>query len=322
MADPGHDPVAPASGTPVPVVDLRGWFDGDDRARVAALVDQAFRDVGFVVVTGHGVDRGLIDRTRSAFSEFFALPASSKESVRATRLGESGWAPLGMEANAYSFGQESPPDLKESYRLGAHLLPGRSALRGPNRWPATPPALRASAEAYVAAVDALHLEFLTICATALGATDPDLFRRHSTRNDNTLNVNWYGPVSALGPARAGQYRIGPHTDFGSITVLHREPGAAGLEVRLPSGGWVPAPLVDDSFTINVGDMLALWSGHRWRSAVHRIPAPDTSDAAMTSLVYFCEPDPETVITPLDGEGESVVAGEYLRAKIDAISVDR
>lgn len=324
MADPaadtgsGTDPSTDGGGI-VPVVDLRAWFDASDVEGVARAVDRAFTDVGFVVVTGHGVDPDLISRTRSAFARFFEQSTDEKATVRAARLGESGWAPLGMEANAYSFGDESPPDLKESYRLGAHLLAGRQALRGANVWPGAPTDLRECAEEYVAAVDALHLEFLRICAAALDVGDADLFRRTSLRNDNTLNVNWYGPVSALGAAREGQYRIGPHTDFGSVTILHREPGASGLEVRLPGGEWVAAPLVDGSFTINAGDMLALWSGGRWRSAVHRIPAPDPGDPAMVSLVYFCEPDPETVITPLGGAGESVIAGEYLRAKIDAIS---
>jgi hypothetical protein len=40
---------------------------------------------------------------------------------------------------------------------------------------------------------------------------------------------------------------------------------------------------------------------------------------MMSLVYFCEPDPDTMVVPLAGDGEPVLAGEHLRRKITAIS---
>ncbi|MCO5330085.1 MAG: hypothetical protein M9961_08390 [Ilumatobacteraceae bacterium] len=302
--------------TGVPLVDL-GAPDAP------AVLDAAFRDVGFVMVTDHDVPAGLVDRTRDAFLRFFHLPADRKAAVRMPRLGMAGWAPMGMEANGYSFGHETPPDMKESYRLGAHELPGRVALRGANVWPEEPAGFRAAALEYLAAVDAVHLRILELCATALGLDDPGFFRRHALRNDNTLNVNWYAPITHLGAPADGQYRIGPHTDFGTITVLSREPRSSALQVQLPDGAWVDAPVVDGAFTVNCGDMMAHWSGGRWRSAIHRVLAPSAAepDDALLSLVYFCEPDPETMITPL-GEcgGETVNAGEYLAAKIAAISM--
>ncbi len=305
----------------VPVVPLDRWIDGTDREGVARMVDEALTHVGFFLVTGHRIDVDLVRRTRRVFADFFALPTGIKEAVRMPRLGLSGWAPMGMEANAYSFGEVTPPDMKESYRLGAHVLPGRVALRGDNVWPAEPVAFHATAVEYIAAVDELHLELLRVCAAAIGLADLDYFADRGRRNDNTLNVNWYAPIAHLGPPLPGQFRIGPHTDFGSITVLHREPGTAALQVQFADGEWVDAPVVDGAFTINAGDLLQHWSGNRWRSAVHRIlpPLVDAPDAGMMSLVYFCEPDPDTMVVPLSGEGEPVLAGEHLRRKIDAIS---
>ena len=115
--------------TGVPVVDLRRWAAGDTEA-VAAEVDRALSTVGFFLVVGHGVADDLIADTRRAFRDFFALPAAQKQAVRMPQLGMAGWAPMGMEANGYSFGHETPPDMKESYRLGSYELPGRLALRG------------------------------------------------------------------------------------------------------------------------------------------------------------------------------------------------
>lgn len=306
----------------VPLIDLHHWLDGTDRPGVAAAVDTALSEVGFFLVVGHGVDAELVSATRAAFLEFFLLDDERKRTVAMPRLGMAGWASMGMEANGYSFGHETPPDLKESYRLGAHLLPGRVALRGANVWPDEPAVLRALAERYVAEVDRLHLELLRVCAVAAGLADTEFFASKALRNDNTLNVNWYGPIRRLGTPRPGQYRIGPHTDFGSITVLHREPGTSALQVQLAGGQWVDAPVVPEAFTVNAGDMLAHWSGGRWRSAIHRMlpPDPQAVDESLLSLVYFCEPDPDILVVPLSGSAPPVRAGDYLRAKIDAISM--
>ena len=306
--------------TSVPVIDLRHWVDRTDRVGVAGSVDTALRDVGFFLVVNHGIDEALITDTRRVFTTFFAQPAEVKQLVRMPQLGMAGWAPMGMEANAYSFGQETPPDLKESYRLGAHELPGRVALRGSNVWPADPADFREVVCRYMAAVDALHLELLRLCAAAAGLDDAEFFAASSRRNDNTLNINWYAPTRLIGEPRPGQYRIGPHTDFGSITVLHREPGSSALQVQLPDGQWVHAPVVDGAFTVNAGDMLAHWSGGRWRSAIHRMPAPSEPDDGLMSLVYFCDPDPDTLVVPLHGDAAPVLAGDYLKAKIAAISM--
>lgn len=307
----------------VAIVDLTGWFDGTDREGVCAAVDQALSTVGFFLVTGHGVDTALITDTRRLFAEFFALPSEQKARVRMPQLGMAGWAPMGMEANGYSFGHATPPDMKESYRLGAHVLPGRVALRGDNVWPTSLKGFRETVIRYIAAVDLLHMELLRVCAAAAGLGDVEFFARQASRNDNTLNVNWYPPLTYVGEARPNQYRIGPHTDFGTLTLLHREPGSSALEVQLADGTWVHAPVVDEAFTINGGDMLAHWSSGRWRSAIHRVlpPAGTAAAESLLSLVYFCDPDPETMITPFGG-GETVNAGDYLRSKIAAITMQQ
>src|SRR6516225_6096133 len=104
----------------VPVVDLVPWFGEDESARaaVAAEVDAALRSVGFFLLTGHGVPAGLRDRVRAEARAFFALPAGAKQRYAVTVAGR-GWLPPGVEANGYAEGTATPPDLKESYSVGA-----------------------------------------------------------------------------------------------------------------------------------------------------------------------------------------------------------
>ena len=48
----------------VPVIDIAPFLGGDrdGKARVAAEVKQACEDIGFLVITGHGVDPALTGR--------------------------------------------------------------------------------------------------------------------------------------------------------------------------------------------------------------------------------------------------------------------
>jgi isopenicillin N synthase-like dioxygenase len=93
------------------------------------------------------------------------------------------------------------------------------------------------------------------------------------------------------------------------------------------GEWEDAPWVDGAFTINIGDMMARWTGDRWLSNRHRVLAPDASapHEDLMSLVYFHEADPTAVlhsVPPPVGRvrHQPVAAGDYLRAKLAAIAV--
>jgi isopenicillin N synthase-like dioxygenase len=141
-----------------------------------------------------------------------------------------------------------------------------------------------------------------------------------------MNINWYPAMEHVGPPQPGQWRIGPHTDFGTITILDRQPGLGGLQVQLLDGSWVDAPWIEGSIVMNGGDLLAAWSNGRWRSAPHRVPPTDAAPGeSLISLVYFCESSWDVEIAPLPGLDppdafDPFNAGEYLRAKLDQITV--
>jgi isopenicillin N synthase-like dioxygenase len=311
----------------VPSVDLRPWFDGTGRAQVAQQVDEALRTSGFLLVTGHGVDPALRDRVRALAREFFALPESVKTRY-AVGVGGRGWLPPGVEANGYAEGTATPADLKESYSLAADDPTGDPAVDQtwflPNVWPAEVPALRPVLTKYLASMRALSDGLMSVCAVALGLP-ADHFAAYLTHPTFGFNLNWYPPLHRVGPPEPGQYRIGPHTDFGTVTVLDREPGLGGLQVYTAGGEWVAAPFDPDALTINIGDVLARWTGDRWRSTRHRVLAPsaDAPDEDLLSLVYFYEADHDAVIESLPvgtTRYPPVVWGDYLRAKLAAISV--
>jgi isopenicillin N synthase-like dioxygenase len=316
----------------VPTIDLTPWFAGDAHARagIARQVDAALRDVGFMLVTGHGVPRALRDEVRASARDFFSLPVETKQRYAVT-VGGRGWLPPGVEANGYAEGTETPPDLKESFAVGADEPTGIRDVDdywfAPNVYPVEVPGLQQSVVRYLRHMRELADELLVLCAAALELA-PEFFTRHTGHATHTMNINWYPPVSVAGEPEPGQFRIGPHTDFGTVTVLDREPGRGGLQVWSEHSGWEDAPYDPDAFTINTGDLLARWSGDRWKSNRHRVlpPQAEAPEEDLVSLVYFYEADHDAVVEALQppigmpNDYPAAVSSAFLRERLDAITI--
>ena len=315
----------------IPTIDLRPWLDGDaqERGEIARTVDEALRTAGFLQDTGHREDPSLRTRIRAAARRFFTLPASAKAAYEA-KVGGRGWLGPGAEANAYSEGTETPPDLKESLTFATHEPFDDPVINAewyaPNVWPAEVPELRELCEEYLEKMAGLEKQLLSLLGEALGL-EPDFFSRHMDHPTYGFNINWYPGTDVMGEPEPGQFRIGPHTDFGTVTILDRQAGKGGLQVWTDDGGWEDAPFDPDAFTINVGDLLARWTGDRWRSGRHRVlpPPADEPSEELMSLVYFGECTPGTVVESVPAPVgrvayEPVDSHAYLREKLDSITV--
>jgi len=313
-----------------PLLDLSRWRagSGDQRYRFACELDVALRQSGFLLVGGHGIGAGLRADIRAVAARFFALPAAVKATY-ATSVGGRGWIPPGSEANAY-YGQTADAtraDLKESLTFGRTFATGDphtdQTWFAANVWPVECPELEALCERYTAEVRALYGDLLRACAVAFGLPEPWFFDRVQS-GPHTLNINRYPSRTETGAPLDGQFRVAPHTDWGVLTILDRQPGYGGLQVLDRHGRWVDAPYEPDAVTVNVGDLLARWTGDRWRSTRHRVlpPPAEAPGEELISLIAFLESDVDTVVEPLVAGTAypPVVAGTYLLERAGAAAV--
>jgi isopenicillin N synthase-like dioxygenase len=318
----------------IPLLDIGAWRDGTDaqRATIAARMDQALRDSGFLLIENHGVPAALRDRLRAEASRFFALPPEQKERY-ATPLAGRGWLPPGGEANAF-YGDVADPskaDMKESLTngRGGGFQTGDpeidAAWFAPNVWPAETPDLAALADEFTGQARDLYYDLLRMGAAGLGL-DQEFFVDRVRSGTETFNINRYPPLSETGPAKQGQYRVAPHTDWGMLTILDRQPGYGGLQVQGTDGSWADAPYVPDAFTINVADLLSRWTGEVWRSTRHRVlPPPEQApEEELISLIVFFDADVDAVVEPVIGNRDlkPVVAGEWLASRAASAAVPR
>lgn len=316
----------------VPVIDIAP-FDGGggrDRSALARSVDRALTDIGFFVVTGHGIDWERVERTDAECRRFFDLPAAEKQRVANAGTPFRGYVGYGGENLAFTEDRVSPADWKESFIMGRADLADpyfrRAEFHGTfkaNVWPPGLPALRAGLEWYYAAMEALTGRLMRILATALGL-EPGFFDATLDRHDSTLRAASY-PHQDRRPA-PGQLRAGAHTDYGAITILKVDDAPGGLQVRTRAGQWTDVPVVPRGLVVNIGDLMMTWTNDRWLSNLHRVvnPPPDARGSTRRqSLVYFvnCNPDARIECLPsCHGPGNPprhppVTAGEHRRMKI-------
>jgi isopenicillin N synthase-like dioxygenase len=306
----------------LPVINPADWTSGDGsaRARLADEVDQAARHFGFLLLENHGIDPSLAAAARALAGQFFALPEQVKYRY-ATGVGGSGWMPPGLESNSYALGVPAPPDLKESFMIFENGRPGVADETIVTELPG----FNATLHAYFEASWLVAEDLYDLFAAAL-RLPPGALRLQTSRRSSALKVNLYPPLSLTGPPQPGQFRVGAHSDFGVVTLLDRQPGYGGLQIQLLDGTWVDAPYVEGTLTINIGDLLARWTGDRWRSTVHRVlpPSDQAPDESLISLIHFCGVEDDAIIKTLPVGGptqyETIVAGDYVGAKMASINV--
>lgn len=319
----------------IPLLDLARWRDGDARQQLelAEEVDALLQRLGFLVVINHGIEQSVMDRCRAAALDFFHLPAEQKHAVAVGDV-YRGWVGPGLESNAATYGIDTPPDLKETFAFGPVDVPDPALVDqaprwfAPNVWPQAPATLQQAAEAWWRAARGLTDQLLEIMGLGLGLNRKFLVDA-SAATTASVSINWYWSRNHQAP-EDGQYRIGPHTDFGTLTVLDRQPGVGGLQVQDEAGRWIDAPVIDGALIVNTGDMMRQWSNDRWSSNEHRVlpPSAEAPEEELLSLVFFHEPNHDTVIEPLPptvAEGhppryEPILAGDYLAEKMDALEV--
>ncbi|CAN5777757.1 2-oxoglutarate and iron-dependent oxygenase domain-containing protein [soil metagenome] len=320
--------------TEVPAVDLTPFRTGSPAARRATAheVGEALEHVGFLSIVGHGVDPSLFPSMVGAAQEFFALPVEQK--ALSTRLvgGDPGWYPLASSTLAQSLDLGSPPDLKEAFGVAPIDRPPPDVLVDPyaarwfpeNRWPEEPVGFTEVWVRWYRAMEELSATLLEAFAVALDLPD-GYFAQHTGHHTSTASMISYPALRQ--PPEPGQLRAGGHTDYGTLTILHKAGAGAGLQVVNRDGDWIDVRHQPLGFIVNIGDLMARWTNDRWVSTMHRVVNPTDAgepDRGELSFPYFHQPDHDCTVAALPtcvdadhpARYEPIRAGDHLASKVD------
>jgi isopenicillin N synthase-like dioxygenase len=268
----------------VAVLDFAPYLHGSetDKARFAGDFGEALREIGFAVLTGHGVDHGLYDDMHDGVLDLFeSTPLAEKMRFRAARFGSVSQGYFPIEETS-----EIHPDLVEGWvwcRRAFDIPQDREEpFRPEGYWPGD--AYEPSFRRLVLAHEPLFKPIAQAMFQGIGV-DPHLYDRKLTRTNFGLRLNYYPPMTE-GQDRSGAGRLLGHEDVDLFTILPAT-RVEGLQVwNHRSGKWVRLQAPAGSIIINTGDYMQRITNDLLPSTTHRVGKPGDGSHLSRARVSF------------------------------------
>ena len=268
----------------IAILDLEPFLNGDavDKARFADAFTRALEEIGFAVLTGHGVNPKLYDDMEALTHDLFtstSLP--EKMRFRAARHGSvnQGYFPIEETSDIH-------PDLVEGWvwcRRAFDIPQQRDAgFRAEDYWPKAE--YERDARRLALAHERLFKPIARAMLQGLGC-DPHLLDEKLTETNFGLRLNYY-PAMTPEQDRSGAGRLLGHEDIDLFTILPAS-STDGLQVwNHRSAKWVRMKAPPGSIIINTGDYMQRLSNDRLPSTTHRVGKPSDGSHLTKARVSF------------------------------------
>ncbi|KAL8784619.1 MAG: hypothetical protein Q9213_003874 [Squamulea squamosa] len=308
----------------IPTIDISPFTSSDaSQQSIDAVVEQvrhACTTYGFFQLVGHGVSREAQEEIMECAKRFFELPIEERMEVQVKNsMGKSfrGYEPPGIQVHQKGL----KADTKEAFIIGAEVPaddPDAGTFStGPNLWPKSiaDEVFRTPVMKYQSTMLELVKLLLKILARGLPSAwkcTPDVFDEFAVNPSMPMRLLHYAPSVVRDEC---QFGVGDHTDFGGVAVLLQQPGTEGLEVWYPpTETWIPVPVKEGAYVVNMGDMMQKWTAGYYRSARHRVITP-LGDRHRYSVPFFLNGNLKLKCVSLDGSGVETIVGEHIRQRL-------
>jgi len=255
----------------IATLDLGQYLHGDAaaKARFAEDFAAALKEIGFAVLTGHGVDPALYDEMQETVLDLFtATTLDEKMRFRAARHGSvsQGYFPIEETSDIH-------PDLVEGWVWCRRAFDMPQDREGPFRpgdfWPDA--RYERSFRKLALAHEALFKPIAQAMFQGLGV-DPHFYDAKLTRTNFGLRANYYPPMDAAQDG-SGAGRLLGHEDVDLFTILPAT-RVEGLQVwNHRSRAWVRMNAPPGSLIINTGDYMQRITNDLLPSTTHRVGKP-------------------------------------------------
>lgn len=282
---------------------------------VIKSIADACQTYGFFAIINHGVETSAIKDAWDASIEFFDMESSVKQSVKMADDYPYGYENYESLGRSTSVDDCVAQDTKETFSIG----PMNSELSNmpPRKFPVNASSNFAPATTrYYSAMENLAKILFRGLAMALKLDDNSWFLQEGRFDDGhqcALRILNYPELEYLQKdASAVHIRAGEHTDYGAMTIL--KSGGPGLQLQLSkdteSSTWIDVPHLEDSFIINLGDLMQRWTNDKWTSTLHRVVATNNNasdragdglfkSARRQSIAFFVNMNGDTTVLPLE-----------------------
>jgi len=282
----------------IPVIDISALRNNTSNAEqlssIGLKINNACKKHGFFYITGHGVSIELQEELEKLSKEFFLLREAEKMKISMQKSGKAwrGYFPVGDELTS------NKPDLKEGIYFGQELPNSHPKvkegipLHGANLFPVYPKGLKNVVTQYMAQTTKVAHLIMKGIAIGLGLKS-DYFSSTITSDPFILFRIFHYPLQSK---KQENWGVGEHTDYGFLTILKQD-NVGGLQIKT-NQKWVDAPVIENAFICNIGDMLDRITGGLYCSTPHRVK--NTSGKNRLSFPLFFDPNFDAFIKPING----------------------
>lgn len=268
----------------VATLDFEPFLRGscEDKARFAGEFAAALQDIGFAVLTGHGVDPALYDEMHDSVAKLFTSTSrQEKMRFRARRFGSisQGYFPLEETSDIH-------PDLVEGWVWCRRAFDIPQHRDGPfhaeDYWPRS--GYEMQFRRLVEAHEPLFKPIAQAIFQGIGC-DPHIYDGKLTGTNFGLRLNYYPPMTEE-QDRSGAGRLLGHEDVDLFTILPASK-VDGLQVwNHRSEKWVRMRAPQGSIIINTGDYMQRITNDRLPSTTHRVGKPGDGSHLTKPRVSF------------------------------------
>ena len=331
----------------IPIIDIRNISGDDFDDELVSTCHEALTKTGFFYLKQDIISSSSMKELLELSDKYFNLPVDIKQNHFNAKLnrGYTGYKEETLDPD-----QQTSGDTKEGFYVGIDVTDedkiNPEKFKGPNVYPSETelPEFKSIVDKYINKALILCRRLVVLIALTLKLPP------------HSLDDNFTDPLAVLRLIRysfepsnidEGVLGCGSHSDYGFITLLltsmHR-----GLQVWVnEKKEWVDIEPLQDTFIVNIGDMLQRWSNGLYRSTLHRVVISSSSSSssslsssssttecnsdsntaggARLSAPFFFEPNYDTIIHSLvetsteikGGDGikyPPIKSGDYLKEK--------
>ncbi|KAL9658941.1 hypothetical protein QQ045_000005 [Rhodiola kirilowii] len=254
------------SSSQLPVVDLRGLHDPEDRKLVVDEIRKASEEWGFFHLVNHGCPSSILNNMLEGIRKFHEKNIDEKKMY------------YSREATKKRIG-ETPYDLICFYDHIASCRP-----HYPNDLPLV---CRDATMEYIKHIMILVDTILELLSEALGLNPGHL--KSMECDTGTTFMGHYYPACPQPQLTLG---LTKHTDNTFITILLQDQ-TSGLQV-LHNDYWIDVQPIQDALTVNIGDLLQIVSNDKFKSNVHRTMF-HISQLRLSEFLHSSEQRPDKLV---------------------------
>lgn len=300
----------------IPIIDLGRNLDIKKNVRdIAQEIGDSLKNSGFIYIKNHGIDEILIERVYYHAEVFFYKPLNKKMDFDISRSpSHSGYVSLkdkGLYEDEPLNRKYEAFDISESTSLDLQQKKKGNIFNGPNLWPDSYE-FKTTMNEYLNELKNLGLYICELFEIYL-KLDKGSFSKKMKAPMNQLRLIHYIENSEYSN---DDMNMGAHTDYELFTLLHQSKD--GLETQNRDGNWVKANVIENTFILNVGDLLEVFTDGIFKSNLHRV-INDGSERY--SLPFFMSVDYEEQVSPMVKNMDSnfsylpIFAGEHVVGQI-------